>query len=318
MEVAVAVVSWNTRELLRDCLESLAADAGAGRAGVWVIDNASTDGSAEMVAAEFPWVELIAERRNLGFGAGVNRIAAVVARHPSRPTWLAPANADIRLAPDALGRLLDAGRADPAAGILAPRLRGPDGRFQHSVHPFPGPGVGLAVDLGLARLAPSLGERLTLDGRWDAGRSRRVDWAHGAFLLVRLDAFAAVGGFDPGQFLYAEDLDIAWRLTTAGWPTRYVPDAVVEHVESAAIDQLYGASRDLRAERAAAVWLRRSRGTAVWATSTGLALGGAFVRTVASLPDALSGDPDRRELAWRARRALVRRLRSLRQAPPSH
>ena len=257
-EVVVAVVSWNTRELLAGALEALHGDVRAGRAQVWVIDNASSDGSAEMVRERFDWVHLIAAATNPGFGAAVNAVAART-RSLGAP-WLAVANADTAVAPGALAALLEAGRADPRAGALAPALRLPDGSLQHSVHPFPSLRVALVLALGLVRLRPRLGDVLTLDGRWDRELGRRVDWAHGAFLLLRRDAFDAVGGFDARQFLYAEDLDLAWRLRRAGWPSRYVPEAVVDHVHAAAISQLYGETRDARALQSAYAWLRRRRG----------------------------------------------------------
>ncbi|HET9073951.1 MAG TPA: glycosyltransferase family 2 protein [Solirubrobacteraceae bacterium] len=278
-EVVVAVVSWNTRELLAGALAALQGDVRAGRAEVWVIDNASVDGSAQMVRERFGWVHLIASPTNPGFGAAVNVVAAAT-RAVGAP-WLAVANADTAVASDALAALLEAGRADPRAGALAPALRLPDGSLQHSVHPFPSIGVALVLALGLARIRPGLGETLTLDGRWERRVGRRVAWAHGAFLLVRRDAFDAVGGFDPHQFLYAEDLDLAWRLHRAGWHSRYVPEALVDHVHAAAISQLYGEARDARALQSAYTWLHRRRGPVVPVLWAGVNAAGAGLRGLA-------------------------------------
>ncbi|HVE69383.1 MAG TPA: glycosyltransferase, partial [Solirubrobacteraceae bacterium] len=104
--VAVAVVSWNTRDLLARCLESLAAQEGA-ELETWVVDNASTDGSAELVRDSHPEVELVASDENLGFGPAVN----LVAQRTSTP-WIAMANADVALRPGALRARLDAGERD--------------------------------------------------------------------------------------------------------------------------------------------------------------------------------------------------------------
>src|SRR5262249_20426924 len=145
--IAIAVVSWNTRDLLAACLASLHADHEAGRASVWVIDNASTDGSADDVAQRFPWVTLQRADRNLGYGAAVNRVAA----QTSAP-FIAAANADLQFAPNALQELLDAATGAPQAGAFAPRLIGPDDRPQHSVHPFPTVHTGLLLSSGLAYL----------------------------------------------------------------------------------------------------------------------------------------------------------------------
>ncbi len=253
--VVVAVVSWNTRELLDACLASLRADVVAGLAEVWVVDNASADGSAAMVAERHPWVTLVASEENLGFGAAVNLVAA-----RTTTSFVAPANADLRFEPGALQAMLDAAAAHPRAGALAPRLVLADGSAQHSVHPFPTVRTGLLLSTGLARLGP-VARRLPLHGHFDPARAREVDWAHGAFLLLRREAWAAVGGFDPEQWLYAEDLDLAWRLRRAGWRTRYVPEAPVHHVVSAATASRWDdEERAVRSQRSAYAWLLARRG----------------------------------------------------------
>lgn len=259
-QVAVAVVSWNTREHLRRALDSLRPDAESGLAAVWVVDNASTDGSAALVRDAYPWVELIASPRNLGYGPAVN----LVARRTATP-WLAAANADIAVEPGALAALIAAGGAPgetgARVGALAPQLRTPGGAPQHSVHAFPTPATTLVFNLGLWRALPGAGERLCLHGRWQPGRARAVDWAHGALLVIRREAFAEIGGFDDDQWLYAEDLDICWRLARAGWSTRYEPAAVVHHAVSAATSTAaWGADREVRAQAQAYAWMRRRFG----------------------------------------------------------
>jgi GT2 family glycosyltransferase len=271
-EVAVAVVSWNTRELLEPCLRSLQADAEEGLTEVWVVDNASEDGSAELVRERFPWVQLVASDENLGFGRAVN----VVAERTSSP-WLGVANADIRMRPGALRELLDAGERDSQAGALAPRLILPDGSTQHSVFPFPSPAVSLAVSLGLAK-APPIGDRLLLPGAWDETRERRVPWAVAAFLLVRRDGWDAVGGFDEQHWMYAEDLDLGWRLARAGFPTRYVPSAEVEHEHGAATEKAWGDERQIRWQRNSYAWMLRRRGWLLTRTVALIELAGAGVR----------------------------------------
>ncbi|MEA2126013.1 MAG: hypothetical protein QOI80_2795, partial [Solirubrobacteraceae bacterium] len=126
--VTVAVVSFNAREHLGRCLTSLAADHEAGRADVWVVDNASTDGAPDLVRSAFPWVTLVASPENLGFGRAVNLVA-----ERTRSEWLATANDDVAVEPEAIGRLLAA--ADDAVGVVAPRLILPDGSTEQTVHP---------------------------------------------------------------------------------------------------------------------------------------------------------------------------------------
>jgi GT2 family glycosyltransferase len=246
--VAVAVVSWNTRDLLDRCLRSLRPEHERGLAEVWVVDNASTDGSAEMVRERFPWVRLVASEENLGFGRAVNLVAERTASD-----WVAPANADVALRPGALDALLESAARDPRAAVLAPRLVLPDGRTQHSVFAFPSIPFTLVLQTDLFRLWRGLGDRLALPGHWDTERARRVPWAVAAFLLVRRDAWEVVGGFDERQWMYAEDLDLGWRVREAGWVTRYEPRAVVDHEESASTKQAWG-------DELAPVWQRSTYG----------------------------------------------------------
>ena len=255
MEVAVVVVSWNTRELLRRCLTSLAPEVDRGRCEVSVVDNASTDGSAAMVRDEFGWARLDAVDENLGFGRAVNLAAA-----RTDAPWLAIANADVALRPGALDALLRAG-ADRHAGAVAPRLVLPDGSTQHSVFAFPTLPFAFVVASGLGRLAPRLGDWALLLGRFDPERSQRVPWAVAAFLLVRREAWDAVGGFDERQWMYAEDLDLGWRLARAGWQTLYESAAVVDHADGAAATQAFGDSgRTVRWQQATYEWMERRRG----------------------------------------------------------
>jgi GT2 family glycosyltransferase len=252
--VVVAVVSWNTRDLLRECLRSLALDVEAGRAEVWVIDNGSTDGSRALVRDEFPAARLIEAERNLGFGPAANEVAG-----RTESPWLAVANADVAVEPGAIEALLEAARGDPTIGCVEPRLVTPAGTTQHSVHVFP-PAYLVIRSLPVVRLSPRLGDRLLLEGAWDEHRPRRVGWADGAFLLLRRAAFDVAGGFDPRQWMYAEDVDLAWRLALAGWTTRYEPRAVVRHAISAAARDAFGSERVPRQIAALYAWIARRRG----------------------------------------------------------
>ena len=252
----IAIVSWNTRELLRRCLRSLEGDAQAGRIVAWVVDNASSDGSAQMVREEFPWATLSALDDNIGFGPAVN----LVARQADTP-WLGIANADIALRPGALEALVAAGESDTGAGAIAPRLILPDGSTQHSVFSFPTLSFALALNSGLGYTLRPVGEHYLLYGRVDWARARRVPWAIAAFLLVRREAWDAIGGFDEHQWMYAEDLDIGWRLAKAGWATRYEPAAEVEHESSASTEQAWGDSgKTERWQQSTYAWMLRRMG----------------------------------------------------------
>jgi N-acetylglucosaminyl-diphospho-decaprenol L-rhamnosyltransferase len=270
--VTIAVVSWNTRELLQRCLRSLAADAGAGRADVWIVDNGSSDGSVEVARTEAPWATVVEAGDNLGFGRAVNLVA-----RRTQGEWLAAANADIALEPGALTALLTAG-TDPRTACVAPRLVLPDGSTQQSVHPFPTLPFTLAFNLGLHRVIPGLGARLCLEGFMDAEQPREVPWAIGAFMLLRRAAFEAVGGFDDTQWMYAEDLDLAWRLRDAGWATRYEPRARVRHESSAAAAVAFGDRATARFMTATYAVLVSRRGRARASLTAALNVAGAAAR----------------------------------------
>jgi N-acetylglucosaminyl-diphospho-decaprenol L-rhamnosyltransferase len=288
--VTVAVVSYNTRELLRECLQALAPDARDGRAEVWVVDNGSGDGSVEAVRAEAPWATVLEPGANVGFGRAVNLVAA-----RTTAPWLLCANADVALAPGALAAMLAAG-SDERVGAVAPRLILPDGRTQHSVHALPTLPFTLAFNLGVAALSRRLAERMLLEGRHDPGRARVVPWAIGAALLVRRRAFDAVGGFDERQWMYAEDLDLGWRLRDAGWLLRYEPGAQARHVSGAATGPAFGDGRRRRFMRETYAVIERRRGRRVARVTAAINVAGAAGRVAWMTPPALvSGH-------WRARR----------------
>lgn len=312
--VTIAVVSWNTRSLLAACLESMLPDVEGGRAEVWVFDNGSTDGSVDMVRERYPWAEVAVGEGNLGFGPAVNAVAA-----RTSSAWLAAANADVELRPGALEGLLAAGGVHQRAGALAPKLVLFDGNPQHSAHSFPTAATAVATNLRLTKLLPRLGKVLNAPGQFDSGSPRRVDWATGAFLLFRREAFDEIGGFDPQQWMYAEDLDICWRLKRAGWETRYEPRAEVHHALSAAAAVAFGEDKEVRATGARYSWIARRRGLGRAWTVAALNWTGALLRYALCTLLASRGGrwPERRQEAraglrlhrtgLRSRTALLRR-----------
>jgi N-acetylglucosaminyl-diphospho-decaprenol L-rhamnosyltransferase len=298
-QVTAAVVSWNTRELLDRCLASLRPEADSGRLEAWVVDNASSDGSAELVRERHGWAELIASGENLGFGAAVNRVAERTASD-----WLLIANADVALRPGALDALLEAGRLDPRAGAIAPRLVLPDGSIQHSVFAFPTLPFAFVLNSGAFHLSRRLGDRMALLDRWDDTRARRVPWAVGACLLVRRAAWDAAGGFDERQWMYAEDLDLGWKLRQSGWATRYEPRALVDHESAAATTKAFGGEEEIMArwQRSTYGWIARRRGPLRARLVAAMNFAGCALRYLALTP--LSWVAPRR---WRERRRALGR-----------
>jgi GT2 family glycosyltransferase len=185
--------------------------------------------------------------------------------------------------PGALDMMLAAG-ADPRVGCVAPRLVLEDGSTQHSVYPFPTVPFTLAFNLGLHRFSRRLGDELCLEGFWNGERPRAVPWAIGAFLLLRRRAFDSVGGFDERRWMFAEDLDVGWRLHDAGWITRYEPRARVLHSAGAATEVAFGRDRVPHFTRATYAVVLRRRGIArAWATAA-LNVAGAAVRVAWMAP----------------------------------
>ena len=308
--ITIAVVSWNTRALLHSCLESLRRDAESGVVDVWVVDNASTDGSADLVRDAFPWVNLIASTCNLGFGRAVNLVAA----HTATP-WIEAANADIELDGGAISALLSAGARHPRAGALAPRLILPDGATQHSAFPFPTVTFTLAFAAGLVPRIAALRRRWCIGEGFEPETERDVPWAVGAFLLVRREAWDEAGGFDGDQWMYAEDLDLGWRLARSRWTTRYVPTARIEHHESAATSKAWGSERYARWHASTYVWLTRRRGAAVARLIAAINVAGFTLRRMAWAPAARTGNPSARQRAVSARDAARAHRVGLRARP---
>jgi hypothetical protein len=228
---AVVVVNHETRDLLRACLETVREE---GPGEVVVVDNASGDGSAALVRGGFPAVRLVANAANPGYGAAANQgIAACQA------PYVLLLNSDTRLRPGtlaALGRELD---RHSRAAIVGPLLLNPDGARQPSCFPFLTPFAVLAMNTYLNRVvrhAPGLRQRFRpVYFPLPAGE---VPWVKGAALAIRREAFDAVGGFDESYFLYAEEMDLCWRLRAAGWEVRFTPAAAVVHEEGASTGRL--------------------------------------------------------------------------------
>lgn len=281
MQVTVAVVSWNTRELLVRCLASLEGEVAAGRAEVWVVDNGSGDGSAGAARRHAPWATVLEPGSNLGFGRAVNLVAG-----RTRTPWLACANADVALEAGALQAML-AAATDPGVGCVAPRLILPDGSTEYSLHSLPTIPFTLAFNLGLHRASRRLADRMLVPGRYAVDRPRAAPWAIGALLLLRRTAFEQVGGFDEQQWVYAEDLDLCWRLRRGGWDIRYEPGARVRHVSGAATGMAFGEAKAAHFMRATYRTLLRRRGPARARCTALINLAGSGVRVAWMSPLAM-------------------------------
>jgi N-acetylglucosaminyl-diphospho-decaprenol L-rhamnosyltransferase len=221
----VVIVSYRCRELLRGCLDALRAHPPSLPMRVVVVDNASADGTVELVRSEFPGVVLIASPSNLGFAAATN----LGARKGDAP-FLLVLNPDTAVTAGALDTVLGTLEAHPEVAIVGPRLLREDGTLDHAAkRSFPTPLSALGHFTGVGR-RPGASGRLASYRAPDV-ESGPVDSVNGAFMLIRRDAFEAAGGFDEGYWMYMEDLDLSYRLAEAGWTSWYEPDATVTHVK---------------------------------------------------------------------------------------
>ncbi len=240
-DLGIVIVNWNTRDLLRRCLQTTLASEGVDFRVV-VVDNASADGSPAMVRREFPGVELIAERENLGYPRGNNiglrrlgyrGIGDVAVDAPRYALLLNP---DTELAPDSLCRMTQFMDSRPDIGIAGPKLVLNDGSLDKACRRgFPTPLVSFYHYSGLARLFP----RNRRFGRYnmtfaDEDQELEVDSVVGAYMQLRRAAIAKAGLLDESFFMYGEDLDWAFRVKQAGYKVWYQPAVRVRHVKRAA------------------------------------------------------------------------------------
>ncbi len=255
--LAVVILNYNRADLLADCLESIYANPPHCSLAVWVVDNASSDGSAAMVRQRFPQVHLIVSERNGGFAYGNNlalrqimgisdyayeqggqRITASQSADTviSPPDYILLLNNDTVVPPAALDGLVDYLEQHPAVGVVGPRLVLPDGSLDLACRrSFPTPEVAFYRMIGLARLFP----RSRRFGRYnltylDPSLETEVDAVVGACMLLRSSVIREVGLLDEQFFMYGEDLDWAYRIKQYGWRIVYYPAVQVLHYKRAA------------------------------------------------------------------------------------
>jgi N-acetylglucosaminyl-diphospho-decaprenol L-rhamnosyltransferase len=218
----VVVVTYSPGPALDDFLESLGA-ATEVPVDVVLADNGSTDGAPERAVARHPHVRMLRTGGNVGYGAAANAgLAGLVSG------YAIVANPDLRFEPGSIDELLEVARRWPRAATVGPAIRTPDGDLYPSARDLPrlSTGAGHAL-LGWAW--PSNPWTARYRREREAPRERPAGWLSGSCLLVDLEAFWSVGGFDPGYFMYFEDVDLADRLARAGWLHVYAPSAVVVH-----------------------------------------------------------------------------------------
>jgi hypothetical protein len=232
--VSVIVVSFNTRDVLRLCLQSILTECEQMPAGfaaeILVVDNASIDGSMEMVerefgATRFP-VRILQSQINLGFAEANN-----VAMETARGHYLVLLNSDALFHSGALRLAIQHMDADTSVGVGGARLVGPDGEWQPSARAFPTIWHMFVVSSGLASRFPKSRIFGAFDRTWASPDFQaEVDWVPGAFSIMRREALVKTGLFDPQFFLYSEEVDLCRRIKANGFHVLYWPDVVVTHL----------------------------------------------------------------------------------------
>jgi GT2 family glycosyltransferase len=237
LDVSVVVPSWNTRDLLRACLAALQPDAARRDHGpsleVTVVDNASQDGSADMVEREFPAVLLVRNERNEGFARACNQgLEGARGRH------VLLLNADARVEPAAVAQLVSFLDSNPGYAGAAPRLLNPDGTTQRSCMAFPGWWTPLCTGTILERIWPQNPERRRYFLRsFDHESDADVEQPAAACLLLRRSCFEALSGLDERLWLFFNDVDLCKRLQAAGGRLRFLAEARVFHQLGASTSQ---------------------------------------------------------------------------------
>lgn len=224
LTLSIIIVNWNTRDLLRACLKSIYATLDETSFEVFVTDNASSDGSADMVEAEFPEVQLIRSAKNLGFSAANN-----LGLRQASGEFVMLLNPDTELRPGSVAHMLSYATDHADVGLIGPKLVMPNGQLQQSGRRFP---TFLREVLGITRLfrvvRPWHDKHLSW-GRLDFDETVEVDEVAGACMLIRRSALDAIGLLDERFFMYYEDVDLCYRLKKAGWKVMYMGDTEVVH-----------------------------------------------------------------------------------------
>ena len=296
-ELSVIVVNWNTRDLLRDCLNSVYAETKATSFEILVVDNASSDGSAEMVKREFPRAGLIENQENVGFARANNQ-----AIRQSSGRFILLLNSDTVVLSGALDKMVAFMKQHPAVSALGPMLLNPDGSLQPSIRTAPVsgyirlflPGEWLAT-YPLRFLIWRLGKKETY-----SNQPRQVGGVSGACMMITREAVDKVGLLDEQYFFFWEEVDWFCRLRQSGGVVYFIPDAQIIHHYAKSINQTYNRSKYLNVNKYRFIHKHHGR-MASYLFRIMLAVDSFFIICAFFLLLALVGGDKRREMNWRLR-----------------
>lgn len=231
MDVTAVIVNYNTVHLLDKAIGDLRSSAHGMQLQIVLVDNASRDGSAEVIRERFADCEFIANTTNVGFGRANNQALPL-----AKGRYVLLLNTDAFVAPETLRETVAYMNSHPQCGVLGVRLVGRDGVLQPSCRYFPTPWNVFIGRVGIARLFP--GTQQVDDMSWSQDAVRECDWVPGCYYLVRKEVVDSVGLFDPRYFLYYEEVDHCRVVKAAGWKVIFFPHTTVVHIggESAKSD----------------------------------------------------------------------------------
>lgn len=259
MDVSIVIVNWNTRDILRDCLLSVYEQTKTVNFEVLVVDNASGDGSPEMVAEEFPQVILLANAENVGFAAANNQGIAV-----SKGRYVLLLNSDTVVLDGAIDKVVTFADGHPEAGVVGCRVLNPDRTLQPSCFMYPSIVNSLLESLYLNKLFPRnrfFGRALM--GWWDRDDVRDVEVVTGCFMFVRREAIEDVGVMDDRYFMYAEETDWCYRFSKAGWRNLFTPAAEIVHLGGQSTAQRRG-EMIVQLRLGVLIFVRKCQGLLPW------------------------------------------------------
>ncbi|MSQ47147.1 MAG: glycosyltransferase [Deltaproteobacteria bacterium] len=255
MLLSIVIVSWNCKEELLGCVDSLIQHPYSGGQEILVIDNDSRDGTVPALCGRFPRVRVIQTGTNLGFGRAAN-----LGLQQARGDFLLFLNPDTAVPEGALDAAVRIVERHPAVGVVGVGLRDGDGNLQPSCGQF----LSLRSLLGgNLRPAHGKGPGPEADGRgvlWTVPKQTEVDWVMGAFMVGRREVVALIGGFDEDYFLYAEDMDLCYRLRRRGYPVLFCPEVTVTHLGNRSGARKWAERRESEIVRSEVLFLRKHHG----------------------------------------------------------
>jgi GT2 family glycosyltransferase len=257
-DVSIIIVSWNTREILRECLASVYAQTDQVSYELIVVDNASSDGSSEMVKSGFQEVILIENKKNLGFGPANNQGMRI-----ARGRYILLLNSDTVILDGAIQKTIRYADENPEAGVFGCRAVWPDGRRQNTCFRFDNLFFLAISSLLFFRMAKPFRVPLLHPDRYlnlNFDQEHNVDVVAGCFFIVRKKVINNVGMFDEDFFMYGEEAEWCFRIHKAGWKIRYFPGARIIHIYGASSFQVEDDTRIYK-RKGALLFLQKTRGT---------------------------------------------------------